>query len=74
MKDANAMDGVVGVTQRAIPVEEDFKYEFDISSTQAGTFWYAQTLPDFRGSNTDEFSGTIPTQHFSEAMVSTEVW
>ncbi|PMD41239.1 multicopper oxidase [Hyaloscypha variabilis F] len=40
MKGANDMDGVVGVTQKAIPSGEDFTYEFDISGKQAGTFWY----------------------------------
>ena len=39
MRGANAMDGVVGITQKAIPSGEEFTYEFEISSTQAGTFW-----------------------------------
>lgn len=33
------MDGAVGITQDAIPAGEDFIYRFDLSSTQAGTFW-----------------------------------
>lgn len=41
MRDANNMDGVVGVTQKAIPAGAEFTYQFDISSTQAGTFWYS---------------------------------
>ncbi|KAF8854167.1 hypothetical protein BDZ45DRAFT_716300 [Acephala macrosclerotiorum] len=40
MKGANEMDGVVGITQNAIPAEEEFKYRFELSSSQAGTFWY----------------------------------
>ena len=34
----NGMDGVAGLTQRAIPVGETFKYEFTMS--KAGTFMY----------------------------------
>ena len=37
--DANRMDGVVGVTQKAIPAGEEFTYKFEISKTQSGTFW-----------------------------------
>jgi FtsP/CotA-like multicopper oxidase with cupredoxin domain len=33
------MDGVVGVTQKAIPAGEQFTYKFEISKTQSGTFW-----------------------------------
>ncbi|KAG0648377.1 Diphenol oxidase 2 [Hyphodiscus hymeniophilus] len=40
MKGANHMDGVVGVTQKDIPAGEEFTYKFEISKTQAGTFWY----------------------------------
>ena len=39
MRDSNHMDGVVGITQKAIPVGEDFTYKFVISKTQSGTFW-----------------------------------
>jgi FtsP/CotA-like multicopper oxidase with cupredoxin domain len=39
MRGANEMDGVVGVTQKAIPAGENFNYRFDMSNTQAGTFW-----------------------------------
>ena len=34
----NAMDGVPGLTQRAIPPGGRFRYEFDLPD--AGTFWY----------------------------------
>ncbi|KUJ18043.1 uncharacterized protein LY89DRAFT_696478 [Mollisia scopiformis] len=40
MRGANEMDGVVGITQDAIPAGEGFTYRYDLSSTQAGTFWY----------------------------------
>ncbi|RFU31596.1 hypothetical protein B7463_g4715, partial [Scytalidium lignicola] len=40
MRGANEMDGVVGVTQIAIPARSTFTYEFQISDTQIGTFWY----------------------------------
>jgi FtsP/CotA-like multicopper oxidase with cupredoxin domain len=33
------MDGVIGITQKAIPAGEDFTYKFEISKTQSGTFW-----------------------------------
>lgn len=38
--DANAMDGVIGVTQCAIFPGESFVYNFTISHDQSGTFWY----------------------------------
>jgi FtsP/CotA-like multicopper oxidase with cupredoxin domain len=34
----NAMDGVAGVTQDAVPVRGEFTYRF--VATQAGTYWY----------------------------------
>lgn len=34
------MDGVVGITQDAIPAGHDFTYKFQLSEIQAGTFWY----------------------------------
>ncbi|KAH8802618.1 laccase iv [Xylogone sp. PMI_703] len=40
MRGANEMDGVVGVTQNAIPAGSSFTYEFRIDDTQTGTFWY----------------------------------
>ncbi|CAD0090812.1 unnamed protein product [Aureobasidium vineae] len=40
MEDANAMDGAVGVTQSAIKPGEMFIYNFTISSSEHGTFWY----------------------------------
>jgi FtsP/CotA-like multicopper oxidase with cupredoxin domain len=54
MKDANAMDGVVGVTQKAIPAGEAFTYEFQISNTQAGTFWYYLELLRFEKFSANE--------------------
>ncbi|PWY83987.1 hypothetical protein BO83DRAFT_352153 [Aspergillus eucalypticola CBS 122712] len=36
----NAMDGAVGVTQRAIPPGSTFTYNFKIPTDQSGTFWY----------------------------------
>ncbi|GLA57247.1 hypothetical protein AtubIFM55763_004094 [Aspergillus tubingensis] len=36
----NAMDGAVGVTQRAIPPGSTFTYNFTIPTDQSGTFWY----------------------------------
>lgn len=40
MRDANRMDGVVGVTQEAIISRKSFLYDFQIADDQAGTFWY----------------------------------
>ncbi|KAF8849353.1 hypothetical protein BDZ45DRAFT_680586 [Acephala macrosclerotiorum] len=40
MRDANAMDGVVGLTQSPIRPGETFTYRFKISDDQTGTFWY----------------------------------
>jgi FtsP/CotA-like multicopper oxidase with cupredoxin domain len=34
------MDGVVGVTQKAIPAGGEFTYKFEISKAQSGTFWW----------------------------------
>jgi len=36
---ANHMDGVVGITQRAIAPGESFAYDFVIDTEQSGTFW-----------------------------------
>ena len=33
------MDGVVGITQRAIPPGGNFTYTVPVSPDQAGTFW-----------------------------------
>ncbi|KKA24127.1 Ferro-O2-oxidoreductase [Rasamsonia emersonii CBS 393.64] len=40
INDANAMDGVIGVTQCGILHRESFVYNFTISPDQSGTFWY----------------------------------
>ncbi|PHH92493.1 hypothetical protein CDD83_7130 [Cordyceps sp. RAO-2017] len=40
MKGANEMDGVVGLTQCAIPPSQNFTYRFRIDEQQSGTFWY----------------------------------
>ncbi|KAG5930702.1 hypothetical protein E4U53_002171, partial [Claviceps sorghi] len=40
MKDANEMDGVMGLTQCAIRYKKSFTYRFRIADDQAGTFWY----------------------------------
>lgn len=40
MRDANTMDGAVGVTQAPIAPGETFTYNFTIASTEYGTFWY----------------------------------
>ncbi|KAK5679554.1 hypothetical protein LTS10_008375 [Elasticomyces elasticus] len=37
---SNEMDGVVGVTQKAMMPGESFRYELRIPDDQAGTFWY----------------------------------
>ena len=37
---ANDMDGVVGLTQCAIPPSANFTYRFRIQESQSGTFWY----------------------------------
>jgi FtsP/CotA-like multicopper oxidase with cupredoxin domain len=39
-KDANEMDGVVGLSQCAIGLSESFTYRFHIDDTQYGTFWF----------------------------------
>lgn len=36
---ANEMDGVVGITQDAVPAGEVFTYHFNLSDARAGTFW-----------------------------------
>ena len=68
------MDGVVGVTQKAVPAGGNFVYQFKISDTQAGTFWYIfcpcispERHPEKIG------AGTILTRSFSEVMDSTVV-
>ncbi|KAL2391109.1 ferro-O2-oxidoreductase [Blastomyces gilchristii SLH14081] len=40
MRDANRMDGTVGVTQCAINPGDSFRYDFTISDSQSGTYWY----------------------------------
>ncbi|EED18309.1 laccase, putative [Talaromyces stipitatus ATCC 10500] len=40
MRGANTMDGVIGVTQCGIQPGQSFWYNFTISETQSGTFWY----------------------------------
>lgn len=40
MRDANEMDGVVGLTQCAIGLGRSYTYRFRIADTQHGTFWY----------------------------------
>ncbi|UNI19384.1 hypothetical protein JDV02_005569 [Purpureocillium takamizusanense] len=40
MKEANEMDGVVGVTQCSIPPAASFTYTFRVHPDQHGTFWY----------------------------------
>ncbi|QKX62088.1 uncharacterized protein TRUGW13939_09244 [Talaromyces rugulosus] len=40
MRDANSMDGSIGVTQCGIPPGQSFWYNFTISPDQSGTFWY----------------------------------
>lgn len=37
---ANTMDGAIGVTQCGIQPGHSFWYNFTISETQSGTFWY----------------------------------
>lgn len=37
---ANAMDGVVGVTQCAIAHNHNFTYRFTLDDKQHGTYWY----------------------------------
>jgi Multicopper oxidase len=73
MKGANGMDGVVGVTQQAILPGEDFTYDFVISNTQAGTFWYSGS-GNCKEDITDTTSGIILTQSFSEVMVCMAAW
>ena len=36
---ANDMDGVVGITQKAIAPGSEFTYKFQIDHKQTGTFW-----------------------------------
>ncbi|KAG9961243.1 hypothetical protein KCU61_g5649, partial [Aureobasidium melanogenum] len=40
MRDANAMDGAVGVTQAPIAPGKSFTYNFTIGPSEHGTFWY----------------------------------
>lgn len=40
MRNANAMDGTLGVTQPAIPPGGDMLYEYVVADEQCGTFWY----------------------------------
>lgn len=40
MRDANNMDGAIGITQSLIAPGEIFTYNFSISDDQYGTFWY----------------------------------
>ncbi|OJD15165.1 hypothetical protein AJ78_04560 [Emergomyces pasteurianus Ep9510] len=40
MRDANRMDGTTGVTQCAINPGDSFLYDFVISDSQSGTYWY----------------------------------
>ena len=40
MEGANAMDGVVGLTQSAIPSAASMTYDFGLDDNQCGTFWY----------------------------------
>ena len=40
MRDANGMDGAVGITQNSIQPGSTFTYNFSIEERQHGTFWY----------------------------------
>lgn len=40
MRDANSMDGAVGITQNPIEPGASFTYNFTIGSNEHGTFWY----------------------------------
>ncbi|PGH00992.1 hypothetical protein AJ79_08056 [Helicocarpus griseus UAMH5409] len=40
MRDANRMDGTTGVTQCAVTPGDSFLYDFTISESQSGTYWY----------------------------------
>jgi FtsP/CotA-like multicopper oxidase with cupredoxin domain len=40
MRDANLMEGSIGVTQSGIPPGQALWYNFTISPDQSGTFWY----------------------------------
>lgn len=40
MQNANNMDGVVGITQNPIMPGESFVYDFELETSQHGTFWY----------------------------------
>ncbi|TAQ85442.1 hypothetical protein B7494_g6220 [Chlorociboria aeruginascens] len=40
MRGANDMDGVVGLTQCAIPPFKTYTYKFKVQDDQSGTFWY----------------------------------
>ena len=73
MKGANAMDGVVGVTQKAIPAGEEFAYQFDISSSQSGTFWCVTAIVVTGIQSLTKNPGTIPIPNFSGLTVFMEV-
>ncbi|KAK5999704.1 hypothetical protein QM012_005110 [Aureobasidium pullulans] len=40
MRDANVMDGAVGITQASIAPGKTFTYNFTIAPSEHGTFWY----------------------------------
>ncbi|KAH0333647.1 hypothetical protein KCU81_g9777, partial [Aureobasidium melanogenum] len=40
MRNANAMDGAVGITQASIAPGETYTYNFTIGPSEYGTFWY----------------------------------
>jgi FtsP/CotA-like multicopper oxidase with cupredoxin domain len=40
MREANAMDGAVGITQASIAPVSNFTYNFTIADSQHGSFWY----------------------------------
>ena len=70
------MDGVVGVTQNAIPSGANFTYQFEVESTQSGTFWsisYHSTLSN-PALLTYCTQGIIHTLNSSVPMGSMEVW
>lgn len=40
MRNANSMDGAVGITQCPIPGGKSFTYNFEVDENQSGTFWW----------------------------------
>lgn len=40
MRNANAMDGAVGITQCPLPKGRGFTYDFEVDEYQSGTFWW----------------------------------